>query len=175
MPGDPDKEAIVNGWLSAAAYEVRLGPYDARLAKLFPWLCINANTVGQRSDIALTLFDLRRSGRDWIALDHPTVADVEDGVLTHGMRARQFLLGELSLEVVTAPRAGEVTIQGEGKPGEPSSSRAGPQDRIEERRGRKSLCRPDANCATRTAEAPSSRVVRRSSMARCTSAASRSG
>lgn len=76
MPSDPDEEAIVNGWLSAAAYEIRLGPYDARLAKLFPWLCVNAETVNERSDIALKLYDERLSDRDWIALDRPTVADV---------------------------------------------------------------------------------------------------
>ncbi len=76
MPRDPDQEAVVNAWLSAAAYEVRLGPYDARLAKLFPWLCVNAETVRERSDAALGLFNDRLSGRDWIALDHPTVADV---------------------------------------------------------------------------------------------------
>ena len=76
MPRDPDQEAIVNGWLSAAAYEIRLGPYDARLAKLFPWLCVNADTVNERSDLALRLYNDRLSDRDWIALDNPTVADV---------------------------------------------------------------------------------------------------
>ena len=76
MPSDPDDEALVNAWLSAAAYEIRLGPYDARLAKLFPWLCVNANTVRERSDLALGLFNDRLTGREWIALDHPTVADV---------------------------------------------------------------------------------------------------
>lgn len=76
MPRDPDQEAIVNAWLSAAAYEIRLGPYDARLAKLFPWLCVNANTVNERSDLALKLYDERLSDREWIALDRPTVADV---------------------------------------------------------------------------------------------------
>ena len=76
MPSDPDDEALVNAWLSAAAYEIRLGPYDARLAKLFPWLCVNADTVRERSDLALGLFDDRLAGREWIALDHPTVADV---------------------------------------------------------------------------------------------------
>ena len=76
MPSDPDQEALVNAWLSAAAYEIRLGPYDARLAKLFPWLCVNADTVRERSDVALGLFNDRLIGRDWIALDHPTVADV---------------------------------------------------------------------------------------------------
>ena len=76
MPRDPNQEAIVNAWLSAAAYEIRLGPYDARLAKLFPWLCVNANTVNERSDLALKLYDERLSDREWIALDRPTVADV---------------------------------------------------------------------------------------------------
>ena len=73
IPSDPDEE---NAWLSAAAYEIRLGPYDARLAKLFPWLCVNADTVRERSDVALGLFNDRLTNRDWIALDHPTVADV---------------------------------------------------------------------------------------------------
>ena len=76
MPSDPDQEALVNAWLSAAAYEIRLGPYDARLAKLFQWLCVNADTVRERSDVALGLFNDRLTSRDWIALDHPTVADV---------------------------------------------------------------------------------------------------
>ena len=76
IPSDPDEEALVNAWLSAAAYEIRLGPYDARLAKLFPWLCVNADTVRERSVVALGLFNGRLTGRDWIALDHPTVADV---------------------------------------------------------------------------------------------------
>lgn len=76
MPSDPDDEAIVNGWLAAAAFEIRLGPYDARLAKLFPWLCINPATVVERSAHALRLYDDRLRGRDWIALERPTVADV---------------------------------------------------------------------------------------------------
>ncbi len=76
MPTDADQEAIVNNWLAAAGYELRLGPYDARLAKLFPWLCVNANTVRERSDLALKLFNDRLRDRKWLALDHPTVADV---------------------------------------------------------------------------------------------------
>ncbi|MGD0074877.1 MAG: glutathione S-transferase family protein [Candidatus Binataceae bacterium] len=76
MSRDPDQEAIVNGWLSAAAYELRLGPYDARLAKLFPWLCVNVNAVKQNSERALRLYEDRLKDRKWIALDHPTVADV---------------------------------------------------------------------------------------------------
>ena len=76
MPSAPDHEAIVNAWLAAAAYEVRLGPYDARLAKLFPALCVNPATVQQRSASALALYEARLRDRDWIALDRPTVADI---------------------------------------------------------------------------------------------------
>jgi glutathione S-transferase len=76
MPRDPDDEAIVNAWLAAAAYELRLGPYDARLAKLFPVLCVNPATVQQRSASALGLYEARLRERDWIALDRPTVADI---------------------------------------------------------------------------------------------------
>jgi len=76
MPRDPNKEAVVHAWLAAAAFEVRLGPYDARLAKLFPWLCINPNTVVERSELALNLYNGRLKDRQWIALDHPTLADV---------------------------------------------------------------------------------------------------
>ena len=76
MPRDPDDEALVNAWLSAAAFEIRLGPYDARLAKLFPWLCINANAVGENTARALRLYEGRLADRAWIALDHPTIADI---------------------------------------------------------------------------------------------------
>ena len=70
MPSDPDQEALVNAWLSAAAYEIRLGPYDARLAKLFPWLCVNADTVRERSDVALGLFNDRQPGLDRAGSPH---------------------------------------------------------------------------------------------------------
>jgi glutathione S-transferase len=76
MPGDINDEAIVNSWLSAAAYEIRLGPYDARLKKLFPWLCVNADAVETNTARALRLYEQRLTGRNWIALDRPTVADV---------------------------------------------------------------------------------------------------
>ncbi len=76
MTQDVNDEALVNAWLAAAAFEVRLGPYDARLAALFPTLCIDATGVAQRSAHALTLFNDRLTGREWVALDRPTVADV---------------------------------------------------------------------------------------------------
>ena len=71
-----DEEAEVNSWLSAAAYELRLGPYDARLAVHFPWLCVNAEAVEENTAKALKLFEGRLSDREWLALDRPTIADV---------------------------------------------------------------------------------------------------
>ena len=76
MPREADQEAVVNAWLAAAAYELRLGPYDARLAKHFPMLCVNYHAVRQHTDRALRLFEDRLQGREWLALDHPTVADL---------------------------------------------------------------------------------------------------
>ncbi|MGE0484420.1 MAG: glutathione S-transferase family protein [Gammaproteobacteria bacterium] len=76
MPDDADAEALVNAWLAAAAYEIRLGPYDARLAALYPALCVNEATAVERSHTALALYEGRLREREWIALDRPTVADV---------------------------------------------------------------------------------------------------
>jgi glutathione S-transferase len=76
MPRDPDQEALVNAWLAAAAFELRLGPYDARLAKLAPAFCVNAGTALERTAIALKLYDDRLANRQWIALEQPTVADI---------------------------------------------------------------------------------------------------
>lgn len=76
MPLDPDQEGVVNTWLSAAAFELRLGPYDARLAKRFPRFCVNANAVKENSERALRLYEDRLRDRKWIALDRVTVADI---------------------------------------------------------------------------------------------------
>ena len=52
LPREADDEAIVNSWLSAAAYEVRLGPYDARLAKLDPVRPMDYLELGEEVGIA---------------------------------------------------------------------------------------------------------------------------
>ena len=65
MPPDVNDEALVNGWLSAAAFDVWLGPCDARLAKRFPTLRIDATGAAQRSAHALQLLNDRLTGRDW--------------------------------------------------------------------------------------------------------------
>lgn len=76
MPRDAEGEARVNAWLAAAAFELRLGPYEARLRKHFPSLCVTGDTLAANTTRALLLFEERLAGRDWVALDHPTVADV---------------------------------------------------------------------------------------------------
>ncbi len=48
MPTNPDDEALINACLSAAAFERRLGPYEARLAKHSLGLCINADRGGAK-------------------------------------------------------------------------------------------------------------------------------
>jgi len=57
-------------------FELRLGPYDARLAKGFPVLCVNYHTVRENSARALRPFEDRLKDREWLALDHRTVANV---------------------------------------------------------------------------------------------------
>jgi glutathione S-transferase len=76
MPRAPDDEAVVNAWLAAAAFELRLGPYDARLKKIAPALCVNAAAVVENSARALALYEGRLRDHEWVALAHPTVADV---------------------------------------------------------------------------------------------------
>ncbi|MBK8768073.1 MAG: glutathione S-transferase family protein [Burkholderiaceae bacterium] len=76
MPTQPEDEALVNAWLAASAYELRLGPYEARLRKRAPFLCVTGDTQANNTERALQLFEERLRGRQWLALDHPTVADI---------------------------------------------------------------------------------------------------
>ena len=76
MPTDPDREAEVNAWLQATAFELRIGPYDARLRKRFPELCVAGDAIDRNTERALRLFDARLATADWLALGRPTVADI---------------------------------------------------------------------------------------------------
>ena len=76
MPRDPDAEAVVTAWLMTSAFELRLGPYEARLAKLAPAYCVTGNMVEANTTRALQLYEARLAEREWIALDHPTIADI---------------------------------------------------------------------------------------------------
>ena len=76
MPTQAEDEALVNAWLAASAYELRLGPYEARLRKRVPFLCVTGDTQANNTERALRLYEERLRGRQWLALDHPTVADI---------------------------------------------------------------------------------------------------
>ncbi len=85
LPSDPDEEAIVNGWLSAAAFELRLGPYEARLKTRAPHYCVAPESLEKNTLRALSLFEQQLTGRKWLALDRATIADVAAfPALVHG-------------------------------------------------------------------------------------------
>lgn len=76
IPRDADAEAEVNAWLMASAFELRLGPYEARLKKHFPSLCVTGDMVNVNTVQALQLYEARLAGHAWVALDHATIADI---------------------------------------------------------------------------------------------------
>lgn len=76
LPPDPDQEAMINGWLSAAAFELRLGPYEARLKTRVPAYCVAPESVDKNTERALDLFEHRLVDRTWLALDRVTIADI---------------------------------------------------------------------------------------------------
>ena len=62
-------------WLSVAANEIQNGPTMARAAKLLKW-DIDYDFAIRRSYTLLALMDAHLADRDWLALDHVSVADI---------------------------------------------------------------------------------------------------
>lgn len=75
LPEDPVGAARVQRWLSAAAGEVMYGPAIARMALQFgmPGDPARAKVIAER---LLTFMDQHLAGREWLAADHPTLADL---------------------------------------------------------------------------------------------------
>lgn len=75
LPEDPAGAAAVQRWLSVAAGQIAHGPAQARLINVFkaPY---RPEEVIPRSHAILALIEGALGGRDWIAADHPTIADV---------------------------------------------------------------------------------------------------
>lgn len=74
LPADPRLQAEVQRWLSVAAGAQAAGPAAARFAVLF-----QRPLHPQSITIARGLFDVMEqhlAARDWLATDHPTIADV---------------------------------------------------------------------------------------------------
>lgn len=75
LPEDPVGAARVQRWLSVAAGQIAYGPCAARLVNI-----VNADyrpeEVIARAHAILTLIEAELDGREWIAADRATVADV---------------------------------------------------------------------------------------------------
>lgn len=75
LPEDARGAATVQRWLSVAAGEVAYGPAAARLITVFG-AGFNAEEVIGRAHALLNRLETHLAGREWLAADHPTIADV---------------------------------------------------------------------------------------------------
>lgn len=75
LPDDPAGAAAVQRWLSVAAGDVAYGPAAARLITVFG-AGFRPDEVITRSHGLLARLEQHLAGREWLAADHPTIADV---------------------------------------------------------------------------------------------------
>jgi len=75
LPEDALGAAKVQRWLSVAAGHIAFGPAAARLITIFN-AGFNAEEVIARAHGILAIIDAELNAGDWIAADHPTIADV---------------------------------------------------------------------------------------------------
>ena len=75
LPEDAAGAAKVQRWLSVAAGHIAFGPAAARLITLFN-AGFNPEEVINRAHAILKLIDAELEGREWIAAERPTIADI---------------------------------------------------------------------------------------------------
>lgn len=75
LPDGAGEAAAVQRWLSVAAGEIAFGPCAARLITVFN-VPFDAREAIDRAHRILSLVEEHLSGRKWLAVDRPTVADV---------------------------------------------------------------------------------------------------
>lgn len=75
LPEDARGAAAVQRWLSVAAGEIAYGPAAARLITVFG-AGYNAEEVIGRAHALLAKLEGHLAAREWLAADHPTIADV---------------------------------------------------------------------------------------------------
>jgi len=75
LPEDPVGSAAVQRWLSVAAGQIAYGPAMARLITVFN-APFRAEEIIPRAHAILRLIESELDGREWIATDQPTIADI---------------------------------------------------------------------------------------------------
>ncbi|ARP81847.1 glutathione S-transferase [Bordetella genomosp. 8] len=75
LPEAPAQAAAVQRWLSVAAGDIAFGPAAARLVTVFA-APLDADAAIARAHVVLKRMDDALANRQWIAADHPTIADV---------------------------------------------------------------------------------------------------
>ena len=77
LPIDAEGEAKVAEWLSKSANEIHQGPWMKRAKLRRPdAIKLPDAEIDQRCDHILGLMDAHLTGRDWLALERPTIADI---------------------------------------------------------------------------------------------------
>ncbi len=77
LPSDARGEAKVAEWMSKSANEVHQGPWMKRAKIRRPdAIKLSDEEIDARCDHILKLMDEHLAGRDWLALDHATIADI---------------------------------------------------------------------------------------------------
>lgn len=77
LPTEPGAMAEVMQWLALAATEIQIGlQYTRRGLKQGRWSVGNLEQGQAIGRIALGILEKRLKNNDWLALDHPTIADV---------------------------------------------------------------------------------------------------
>ncbi|MEK9842436.1 glutathione S-transferase [Thalassospira sp.] len=75
LPEDPKGAASIQRWLSVAAGQIAFGPGAARLVTLFG-APFDPDEVIARAHAILGLMEAHLNTQNWLADDHPTIADV---------------------------------------------------------------------------------------------------
>lgn len=75
LPDNAKEMALVMQWLSTACNEIARGPMDARAHYKFK-IEIDIKKVHEKSKSILTVIDNHLANRDWLELNHATIADI---------------------------------------------------------------------------------------------------
>lgn len=76
LPLEAEAMGRIMQWLSLSASEIRMGLEAARLYHLLGFSEINIHQATQKANETLKIIDHHLEGREWLAGDNPTIADV---------------------------------------------------------------------------------------------------